>query len=257
MHLWRVRHTWNELGRRDPFWAVLTWPDKRGNKWDLQEFLATGHDEARRIVGYLDRVAPGVRRERALDFGCGAGRVSQALTEYFDQVVGVDVAASMIALAAQHNRVPDRCLFEVNRASHLRRFPSGSFDLVYSRLVLQHMPPRLARAYLPELVRVLKSGGALVFQLPGTDVDAQRQFVNAPVEGNALKRALPRGIVRAWRAVKYEYIVRGDASRMDMYGMEKEDVIAVIESAGGRFLDIHDDRGHGTDASGFEYCVTK
>jgi len=33
---------------------------------------------------------------RALDFGCGLGRLTQPLAERFDEAVGVDIAASMI-----------------------------------------------------------------------------------------------------------------------------------------------------------------
>jgi hypothetical protein len=78
MHLWRVRHTWDRLGGRDPLWAVLTWPDKQGNKWTIEEFLATGRVEVDRLVQYLERVAPACPRHSALDFGCGVGRVSRA-----------------------------------------------------------------------------------------------------------------------------------------------------------------------------------
>src|SRR5262245_30777782 len=129
MQLWRVRSTWDGLGRRDPMWAVLTWPDKEGNKWTVDEFLATGRTEVDRLIGHLDRVAPGCPRRRALDFGCGLGRVSQALAARFDHVVGVDVARSMVEQARVINRTPDRCSFELNRSRRLREFRSDSFDL--------------------------------------------------------------------------------------------------------------------------------
>ncbi len=38
----RLRRNWDALGKTDPFWAILSVPDKKGNRWDLDEFLATG-----------------------------------------------------------------------------------------------------------------------------------------------------------------------------------------------------------------------
>jgi SAM-dependent methyltransferase len=243
MQLWRVRHAWDGLGRRDPLWAVLTWPDKQGNKWTIEEFLATGPAEVDRLVQYLERVAPTCPRRNALDF---------------DRVVGLDVAPSMIAQARSVNGVPDRCSFELNRSRRLRRFSNDSFDLVYSRMVLQHMAPSLARGYLRELVRVLAPGGALVFQLPERmSVDQRTLFLNAPVEGSSFKRGLPRPLVHAWRAVKYIGISMRTAKDMEMHGIDKDAVVALLESTGARILDIHDDHAHGISAPGFEYCVTK
>ena len=50
--------------------------------------------------------ARGLPRARALalDFGCGAGRLSRALAAHFEHVVGVDVSASMIETARALNR---------------------------------------------------------------------------------------------------------------------------------------------------------
>jgi SAM-dependent methyltransferase len=127
--------------------------------------------------------------------------VTRALAAAFDRATGVDVAAPMIALAGRHNTAPDRCRFVTNRSAHLGRFASDSFDLVYSRMVLQHMPPRLVRAYIPELFRVLAPGGALVFQLPERiGVDAQEIFQNAG--RRRFQTPIAAALVRAWRALK-------------------------------------------------------
>src|SRR5262245_54675749 len=105
MQLRHLRRRWEHIGREDPLWAILAREDKQGNKWelDLDGFFKTGRDEVERLVFWLDRVVPGMPRGSALDFGCGIGRVTQALAGVFDQATGVDVAAPMIRLAERHN----------------------------------------------------------------------------------------------------------------------------------------------------------
>jgi hypothetical protein len=47
-----LQRNWNEWGRRDPYWAILTRPDRQGNRWDLDEFLTTGIDEIDQLLGW-------------------------------------------------------------------------------------------------------------------------------------------------------------------------------------------------------------
>jgi ubiquinone/menaquinone biosynthesis C-methylase UbiE len=57
------------------------------------------------------------------------------------------------------------CRFVVNAAPDLEQFESGSFDFVYSSLVLQHMPSaEIVEKYVGEFLRVLRPGGLAVFQ---------------------------------------------------------------------------------------------
>ena len=194
----RLGRHWNALGRDNPYHAILTGPGGEIGPWTVEEFFAMGHADATRFMSDLNRIAPSVPRQRALDFGCGVGRVTRALAEHFESVVGVDVAESMIARARELNEDRRNCEFVANRSTHLRRFAEGSFNVVYSRLVLQHIPPRLLRRYIPELVRVMAPGGILMFQLPDVMApDSEEVFRDAPVLGHPLKRRLPRPLVRA------------------------------------------------------------
>src|SRR5687768_10082883 len=126
MRLARLRRHWNELGRRDPLWAILTAPDKKGNRWSVDEFLQTGRDEIAALIAYLDTLHVDVARRRALDFGCGAGRLTRALADHFDEVTGVDIAASMVDIARQLHAGNPRCRFVLNEADTLEMCASGS-----------------------------------------------------------------------------------------------------------------------------------
>src|SRR5437016_3274063 len=92
----RLQHNWNALGERNALGAILTGSGGALSDWDLDRFLATGREDVARFESVLDELAPQIRKGRALDFGCGVGRVTRALAARFESVDGLDVAASMI-----------------------------------------------------------------------------------------------------------------------------------------------------------------
>jgi SAM-dependent methyltransferase len=172
MDLLDLQRHWDAFGKRDPFWAILTDPSKRGNRWTPEAFFETGSVEVAELLEHVHRLDVPRHWRRALDFGCGAGRLTQALGDRFDSVLGVDVAPSMIDLARAHNRHGARCTYEVNDRPDLSRWPDGAFDLIYTSRVLQHIEPRYSVAYLREFLRLLAPGGILSFDLPSAAGDA-------------------------------------------------------------------------------------
>ena len=97
MELAEVQKHWDALERTDPLWAILTEPSKRYGGWDLAEFFASGERAVAEVMREVDALGrlPLSRRRRALDFGCGVGRLTQALCHYFGSCDGVDIAPSM------------------------------------------------------------------------------------------------------------------------------------------------------------------
>lgn len=161
----RHKQEWEELAKVDPLWAILTSSDRLGGGWELAEFFATGEAEISEMLKVADDLGEPVRRERALDFGCGVGRLSRPLAERFRECVALDISEGMLKLARELNEDRPNCRFVVNAAPDLGQLETESFDLVYSSLVLQHMPSvEVVEAYVSEFLRILRPGGLAVFQ---------------------------------------------------------------------------------------------
>lgn len=164
-YLDELERTWDEFGDTDPLFYILTEESKRGGRWSLDEFFQTGDTEITEALDLIDSRGVPLSRGRALDFGCGAGRLTQALARHFTEVHGVDIAHSMLDLANTLNVHGSRVVYHHSRSSELDLAP-GSFDFVYTNIVLQHMRPEYTRAYLDQFVDLLAPGGVLLFQLP-------------------------------------------------------------------------------------------
>jgi SAM-dependent methyltransferase len=160
----RLKSTWEALGREDPLWAVLTDPERRHGGWDVEEFLATGTEAVDQVKAVLDEAGLSLG-DKVLDFGCGAGRLSNALAAHVKEVVGVDIAQSMVDEANRINQFPERVGF-VAYDGHRLPFDDESFDGVVSLISIQHSPPAVQLACLVELQRVVRPGGVLVLQVP-------------------------------------------------------------------------------------------
>jgi len=211
-----LRSVWDRLGRTDPLWAVLSDPAKRGNRWSIDEFLATGERVVDDVFRVLDEREIRVGSADALDFGCGAGRLTQALAGRFAHVVGVDIAPSMLEVARQLNRKGDAIEFVLNDRIDLQVVGDRRFDLVLSSITLQHMETAYSRSYIAEFVRILAPGGIAVFDIP------------FPMDRQRFKEAAPRPILHA-----YQWLRSLRRPRMEMYGLDRDEVERIVRRAGG------------------------
>jgi len=162
MDLERLKNEWEALAKSDALGAILTDQTKAGGKWQLDEFMATGEAEVVTVMEHLRQIGhePDFAGA-ALDFGCGVGRLTQALARRFTSCVGVDISREMVDQADRLNKYP-QCRYVVNAESRLP-FRDGEFGFIYCNIVLQHVPKRFAEEYLKEFMRLLAPDGVLVF----------------------------------------------------------------------------------------------
>ena len=182
---------WEYYGKNNPYFGVLTQERFSADQWSddaKKEFFATGEryvDSIFETVGnHLD---PNVRPTRALDFGCGVGRITLPLARKCGSVVGVDVSKSMLAEAEKNAR--DRSLANVTfiKADDSLSRVSGIFDFVHSFIVFQHIPPKRGAAIFKRLIDLLQEGGIGVLHVTYS-------FASTATLGRRLRKAAKQSI---------------------------------------------------------------
>lgn len=227
MSLAHVKRTFEDAGRDDPMYAVFTDHRRRGGKWDPEEFFAHGKGEVDQVMDYVRGLSPAQRTADALDFGCGVGRLTQALAEHFDRAVGVDISSTMIEAAERFNAHAGRVRYVVNDQPHLRQFGDASFDFIYSNITLQHVPPAPALAYVAEFVRILRPGGLAVFQM------GIGPLVRPGTLASLLYTVRREHLRRFWKRI------RGRIP-YEMHFVAESQVLDVVQSSGGTVVDTVD-----------------
>lgn len=153
----RMKTDWNRRAQDDArYWIdVDCWASEAA-------FAAAGRATAARLLDHLgDLVRPDWR---ALDVGCGIGRVLREIAPVFASIVGVDVSGEMVRQArARLADVGNARVVETTGAD-LRPIEDASIDFAYSALVVQHVPKPVFVLLLAEINRVIVHGGLFLFQ---------------------------------------------------------------------------------------------
>ena len=127
---------------------------------------ARGREELDALFGRLDADPRG---GFAVEVGCGPGRMTAALAERFERVLGLDVSPVMVSRARE--AVPLASVeFRAIAGERLEGVADRSVDALVCYLVLQHLPSvGHVRGYLREFGRVLAPDGEAFLQLPVLD----------------------------------------------------------------------------------------
>jgi SAM-dependent methyltransferase len=229
MPLSRHAHDWEELAGLDPLWAIASSPDKRFGGWEREEFFATGERVVAATLARIAELQHEVTPGTALDFGCGVGRMTRALAARFEHVVGVDIAPTMIDRGRELNADVDNIEFLVNHGDDLSDLGDRLFDLVFTRIVLQHQPSRAAaRRYVEEFIRVLEPGGVIVLQIP----------IDIPLRYRLLITRRAYVILRALRIPARVLYERLHLHPIRMLFVPRSEVEDWVRRAGGRILAV-------------------
>ncbi len=224
-----LQQTWEFLAQLDPLRAICVKSPENNKPWDLSDFLATGEKEIQTVLQYVNSIGLSLDpKGTALDFGCGVGRLTQAMSRYFDRCYGVDISPTMIKLANEINKYKTRCLYYLNCTNSLPFFEENYFCFIYSSIVLQHIHPKYSKEYLKEFMRILSPRGMLIFQTCDR--------INSKIERIFSKLELRRKIQKF---LVYSRITKQNQKYvMRMYSLSENIVRQVIESMGGNIIDI-------------------
>ena len=218
MKLTGDQRDWQDLAEMDPMWAILSSPGKQHGAWDPDEFAASGRVEIEALMTRAERFGLPRRRSVALDFGCGTGRLTRPLAERFERYVGLDISKGMLADARGRNGDVANATFVQNAGDRLASVADQSVDLVYSRIVLQHVSRRAAiRSYLREFARVLVDGGLLCCQLP-SHIPPRHRLQPRPRLYGALRRVgVPTDVLYGrlgLRPIRMRFLPVGEVRRL-------------------------------------------
>jgi ubiquinone/menaquinone biosynthesis C-methylase UbiE len=101
---------------------------------------------------------------RVLDVGCGTGNLLKSIAKRYRNVdlVGLDPDPKALARAGRKARHAGLAIRLVRGFAQELPYPDGSFDRVFSSLMLHHLDSPAKDALLAEVRRVLRPGGMLV-----------------------------------------------------------------------------------------------
>lgn len=162
-----MRRDWDERAREDASFYVAFYQRDQPE----EAFHESGMGVIQELTLELSRMRQESTEEtfiRALEIGCGPGRLMLPMSRHVDEIHGVDVSEEMISIARKRLVEVPHAHVQVNNGYDLSCYPDQHFSFVYSFIVFQHIPSaEVVLHYLLETKRVLRPGGVTRFQVRG------------------------------------------------------------------------------------------
>ena len=185
-----LKKVWNNYGKNEAYWSVLTGDDYKPNliKNNFEKFYKTGEKAIKNFENILQKHNETLKDKIILDFGCGVGRLTKACTFYSTNVYGMDISEEHLKIA--RSNVKSAKFYIVNNLNNLPKLPKNP-EIIISLIVLQHNEPIFIKRYLIQLLSLLKNEGIALIHIP---YKISSSLVNSP--DKMQMHFLPKNVVR-------------------------------------------------------------
>jgi len=215
---------WVKLGREAPYYGVLSEDAYLGTEISgelRRNFFESGEEDLDRFLAWIrEEIRPDFRPRRALEYGCGVGRLLLPLSRCAGEVTGVDISEGMLEEAARNLDLEGRrnCrLFPAS--SRLDEIAGKRFDFILSYIVFQHIPPKEGLPLLRLLAGMLDTGGVGLLHIAiSTGLGRAGRLLQRFPAGKALLNLL-RGR-------------KATAPLIAMYPYPMNEVLSILDAAG-------------------------
>jgi SAM-dependent methyltransferase len=232
---------WERWGKNDPYYGVLTHPKFSKDQLSaesLEEFFASGETHLEYIRNRIrHHLYARFKPAKALDFGCGVGRILIPMAADCAAVTGTDISPSMLEEARKN------C--EARGISNAKLILPGEelanldtdYDFIHSFIVFQHIPVSRGEALFESLLDRMAPGAVGVFHFTYANVNPGKARKLQPIlnhiPGMPLLLNLIRG--RKW-----------DRPAMQMNNYDLNRLHLILQQRGIRkvYSDLSDHGGH-------------
>jgi SAM-dependent methyltransferase len=176
---------WEQWGSRDPYYGVLTDERYRKNNLSpevLEEFFLSGEKHIQKILHNVrSHIDANFSPRRAIDFGCGTGRLVVPLARICEKVVGLDTSESMLAETRKNCESRSLTNVELVKSDDELTRLTGQYDFIHSVIVFQHIPISRGERIVVNLLKHLSPAGVGVLHFGF--------YTNASSASKAISRA--------------------------------------------------------------------
>lgn len=229
----KAKDIWEDYAVNDAYFAVSTFDKFRSSNIDDEakaEFFETGRVHVDEIWNELQRAfGAELRPKRAIDYGCGVGRILLPLAKKCDHVTGVDISSAMLDETRRNATSMDVDNVRLQLAEEFFAADSDTYDLIHSYIVLQHIDPSIGYRIIDKMLTRLEPGGFGMLHVTFKDPSSSFQRLRFKIY-----RDVP-GIHRLMN------VVRGIKERlMPMYEYDRDRVLAMLTEHGCEVSSIKD-----------------
>jgi len=195
---------WNIMGKERPWWSVLT-SEEYANLTEIPHELALKFYKSAQAINTdvsktIKMLPTDMQPEKALDFGCGLGRLSNKLADSYEHVFCADQSIHHLRLGKQtlDELFPEKSprifplLTNLNLVGNLYSTYNTLVDGVYTFIVLQHSISILQALFIEQLCDVLIPGGVGVLQIPANPKYTSCDFEKSIRQGGLQMYSTPK-----------------------------------------------------------------
>jgi SAM-dependent methyltransferase len=222
-----VHSSWETLGKQQPHFSVLTNPIflPEHIEANVGSFYESGEENVQTMEKAALRGGKTLSADwTCFELGCGVGRVTTRLATRFPQIVACDISRPHLDLAATH--LADRNVRNVSfvQLTSLATLEAlDPFDFFYSVIVLQHNPPPVIFRILQAILRKVRVGGGVYFQVPIASLGYR------------------------FSVADYLATINERRGTMEMHVLPQVHLFGLLEDSGFRILDLQRDNSPGPD----------